>query len=197
MSSTPVVRSVSSSSAVRRGTMSRRGFTLLELVVVIGILAALAALVIPQIGMIGRSTDMAASAKTQSDLANNVQLFFQLQKRHPQGLDSLLTNTGDVYASDTTNADTQSYGLPYAGADGTRLQAQLVPTTLDNTSGQYLRSLTRSGFDWVYDHVTTAGVNSNNSGETFRGLIADANGTGNTAPSTAAVAEVTGTALLA
>lgn len=173
----------------------RRAFTLLEMVVVLFILAAIAGLTIPVVSMLGRSSDMATSAKTQSDLANNIQLFFTLQKRYPQGLDSLLTGTGDaIYAADTTNADTQTYGLPYAGADGTRLQAQLAPATL---SGNEARSVTRCGFDWVYDHVTTTGVNANNSATSFRGLIADANGTGNTAPTSVAVAEVTGAALLA
>jgi len=176
----------------------RTAFTLIELVVVLMIIAAIAGLVIPQIGMLGRTTDMAASAKTQADLANNVQLFFTLQKRYPQGLDSLLDSSGAVYASDTSNADTQNRGLPYAGADGTRLQAQLSAASLTTATGaDYLRSLTRSGFDWVYDHDTTAGVNSNNSGSTFRGLIADANGTGSSAPTSIAVAEVTGSALLA
>ncbi len=197
MSCAPAAGSVSRFSAATRGNSVRRGLTLLELVIVIGILAALAAMVVPQIGMLGRSTDMAASAKTQSDLANNVQLFFQLQKRYPQGLDSLLDSTGAIYASDTSNADTQTRGLPYAGADGTRLHAQLAVASLDNSSGEYLRSLTRSGFDWVYDHSTAVGVNANNSATVFRGLVADANGTGNAAPSSANVAELTGTALLA
>lgn len=192
-----VVRSASSFTGAPRKATGRQGFTLLELVIVIGILAALAALIVPQIGMIGRSTDMAASAKTQSDLANNVQLFFQLQKRYPQGLDSLLTSDGEIYGSDTTNGDTQTRGLPYNGADGTRLQSQLTKATLDSSSAAYLKSVTRSGFDWVYDHDTAAGLNSNNSGTIFRGLIADANGTGNGAPSSVNVAEVTGSALLA
>src|SRR5688572_6948449 len=69
---------------------ARRAFTLLELVVVLAILATLAGLVISQVSMLGRSTDMAASAKTQADIANNLQLFFVLQKRFPQNMDSLL-----------------------------------------------------------------------------------------------------------
>lgn len=175
----------------------RRGFTLIELVIVLIIIAALAGLVIPQVAMIGRSTDMAVSGKTQADIASNVQLFFTLQKRYPQGLDSLLDTSGAIYASDTTNGDTQTRGLPYSGADGTRLQAQLSAGSLTNATGaEYLRSLSRSGFDWVYDH-DTAVVNSSNSGATFRGIIADANGSGNAAPSSVAVAELTGAALLA
>lgn len=176
----------------------RSGFTLIELVVVIIIIATIAGFVIPQIGMLGRTSDMAATAKTQADIASNVQLFFTLQKRYPQGLDSLLDGTGAIYASDTNSGDTQSRGLPYSGADGTRLQAQLVAATLTNATGaEYLRSFTRSGFDWVYDHETTAGINANNSAITFRPLIENANGGTNTAPSSINVAELTGTALLA
>lgn len=173
----------------------RHGFTLIELVVVLVIIATIAGFVIPQIGMIGRSSDMAATSKTQADLANNVQLFFTLQKRYPQGLDSLLDTSGTVYSSDTSNGDTQSRGLPYSGADGTRLQAQLTKATLTVSDATYARSLTRCGFDWLFDHDTAA-TNANNSGTTFRALVADANGTGNTAPSTIDVAEVTGTYLL-
>lgn len=182
---------------VRRPLSGRVGFTLIELVVVVIIIATIAGFVIPQIGMLGRTSDMAATAKTQSDLASNIQLFFTLQKRYPQGFDSLLDGGGAIYAADTTNADTQTRGLPYGGADGTRLQAQLTAATLTNaTNAEYLRSFTRSGFDWVYDHDTAA-INSNNSAVTFRGLVADANGTGNTAPSSVNVAELTGSTLLA
>lgn len=180
----------------RNPRRSRGAFTLIELLVVIVILAALAALIVPNIGQYGRSTDMAVSAKSQADIASQVQQFFVTQKRYPQGLDSLLDTTGALYSADTTNADTQTRGLPYGGADGTRLQAQLAVGALTNaTNAEYLRSLTRSGFDWVYDHDTTA-VNSNLSNTTFRGLIADANGTGNAAPSSVNVAEVTGSYLL-
>lgn len=174
----------------------RKGFTLIELLVVIVIIAALAALIVPNVGMFGRSTDMAVSAKSQSDVANNVQQFFVLQKRYPQGMDSLMDTTGAIYASDTTNGDTQTRGLPYSGADGTRLQAQLVAASLTNATGaEYARSLTRGGLDWVYDH-DTAVINSNASNTTFRGIVADANGTGNTAPTSINVAEVTGSYMI-
>lgn len=167
----------------------RAGFTLIELLVVLIIIATIAGLVIPQIGMIGRSSDMAASAKTQSDLANNIQLYFVMQKRYPQGFDSLLDSTGALYVSDTADANTQTRGLPYAGADGTRLEAQLTAGTLTNATGaEYLRSFSRSGFDWVHDHDTSAGLNSNNSSTLTQRLTT-------TTPFN--VAEVTGAALIA
>lgn len=173
----------------------RPAFTLIELIVVVLIIATLAALVIPQIAMLTRSSDMAASAKTQSDLANNIQTFFVLQKRYPQGFDSLLDGTGAIYTSDTTDANTQTRGLPYSGADGTRLQAQLSPAALTTATGaEYLRSFTRAGFDWVYDHDTTAGINANNSATVQRFLVA--NGV-TSAPTSINVAEVNPTGPLA
>jgi prepilin-type N-terminal cleavage/methylation domain-containing protein len=129
----------------------RRAFTLIELVVVLIIVAALAGLLIPQVGMLGRSSDMAVSAKSQQDVAQNIQLFFALQKRYPQGMDSLLDTTGIVYAPNG-NGDTQTRGLPATSANGINMHLALVPATLDNAAGSYLRSFTRSGFDWVYDH---------------------------------------------
>ncbi len=176
----------------------RAGFTLIELLVVIVILAALAALIVPNIGMYGRSSDMAVSAKSQADVANQVSLFFVTQKRYPQGMDSLLDTTGTaLYDQSGVTSENQTYGFPKGGADGTYLGAQLTPATLTSaTNADYRRSLTRGGLDWVYDHDTAA-INSNTSNTTFRGLIADANGTGNAGPSSIPVAEVTGSALLA
>lgn len=140
---------------------SPRAFTLIELVVVLLILAALAGLIIPQVAMLGRSTDMAVSAKSQQDIANNIQLFFAQMKRYPQGMDSLLDTTGAVYGPDGSS-DTQTRGLPASSANGINMHLALTPVTLDNATGSYLRSFTRSGFDWVYDHNLSAN-NANDS----------------------------------
>lgn len=153
----------------------RAAFTLIELVVVLLILAAIAGLVIPQVGMLGRTTDMAVSAKTQADLASNIQLFFVLQKRYPNQLDSLLDTTQAGYAPVTPfpSGDAQTFGLPVSGADGAWMGftdngttlAQL--TTAQLTSGQ-ARSITRSGIAGIYDHATTG--NANNSANTLRAV---------------------------
>lgn len=178
---------------MKKSIRSRRSaFTLIELVVVLLILAAIAALIIPNIGMLGRTTDMAVSAKTQADVASQMNLFFVLQKRYPQGLDSLLDTTGALYSADTTNGDTQTRGFPYSGADGLRLQSVLAPATLTNATGaEYLRSLTRTGVDWVWDHDITV-VNSNVSNTSFRALVA-----GYIAPGVADSSGVAGAATVA
>lgn len=163
----------------------RRGFTLIEMVLVLIILATIAGLVISQISMLGRTADMAATAKTQQDIANQLGLYFALQKRMPQRMDSLLVPNGtsfdvliatDGAGNPVTNANLQRWGLPYAGANGTRLQDNLTPRDLaDSTAfpvGQPVRSFTRLGFDVVMDHAPAGGTitNCNESGTIHRPL---------------------------
>jgi prepilin-type N-terminal cleavage/methylation domain-containing protein len=147
-----------------------RGFTLVELIVVLVILAAVAGIVIPAVAMVGRSTDMAASASNQAELAKNIQQFFVLQKRFPQGLDSLLADmdadgtpdqvyrpvgvdtstTPPTTISDPAlvNSNNQVSGPPRSGPDfwGT--------TEMITLSGNQARSITRGGFEYVFDHQT-------------------------------------------
>lgn len=163
---------------------NRPGFTLIELVVVLMIIAAIAALIIPQVAMLGRTTDMAASAKTQADLNNNIQMHFVQLKRFPQGFDSLLVDAGGsgtptgvlapvgIDGATAATSDTDQYGgLPVNGAQSTNLANQLVLGTL---TGQFRRSLTRTGMDWVYDHETDRGAyggNNNDSALYQRALV--------------------------
>jgi len=163
----------------------RAGFTLLELIIVVIIIAALAGLVIPQVAMMGRSTDMAASAKTQGDLSNNLGTYFVLQKRWPTGMDSLLidddqdgTPEGVHTPLDTNGDGNQDTGLPDSGPhlDRSLVMLNLADPANAGTTGKdgfdpmasspdrtgFSRSFTRGGFDFVYDHDTTV-ENANNS----------------------------------
>ncbi|MGE0712978.1 MAG: type II secretion system protein [Planctomycetota bacterium] len=168
-------------SSLLRGRRARRHFTLIELVVVLMILATLAGLVVSQVSSLGRSSDMAATAKNQADLAENLGLFFVLQKRFPQRMDSLLVSDGTaptgVYVpmeddgagglQAATGESTQLRGLPISGPS---LHADLFMGTLTNaTNADYAKSFTRCGFDFVMDHDNTA-ANSNNSGVFERAL---------------------------
>lgn len=167
----------------------RRGFTLVELVVVLIILATVAGLIIPAVAGLGRSTDMAASAKTQQDLAANLQEFFVLQKRYPQGLDSLLldaTTSGSTTTPDTpaSNDGTPNavYG-PKIDALGEQVSGMTTSSpalynalALGTLTSNQRRSFTRCGFDYVYDHeafnwTTGAGVVNSNDSAIFKRLL--------------------------
>ncbi len=150
--------------------VARGGLTLIELVLVLIIIATLAGLIIPNIGMLGRTADMAASASNQSNLAQNIQLYFTLQKRFPLGMDSLLVSDGAapsaVYLPQDLDSDgNQDIGLPDSGP---HLDRSLFMGTLASSSG-YDRSFTRSGFEYVFDHDTTI-INSNDSAVFQRAL---------------------------
>jgi len=172
---------------------SSRGFTLVELIVVLVIIAAVSGLVIPAVAALGRSTDMAASAKTQQDLANNLQQFFVLQKRFPQGCDSLLVDTSTLGNSTNPNstpaapgtADGTPDGLYAPKYDAAGLQVSGMTTsnpalvnslTVGTLTSNQRASFGRGGFEYVYDHevydwTTNTGVaNSNNSGALRRNL---------------------------
>lgn len=183
-----------------------RGFTLLELVIVLMILAALAGLVIAQVAQLGRTTDMAYTAKTGADLAENLQLHFVLNKRYPTHMDSLLvdadnsggvTTAGDGLATDGVYVpawfdgsnwidpptEAQGRGLPDSGP---HLDRALVAGQLANNAGY--RSFTRCGFGTLVDHVPGSSntQNANESASIVRPLT-------NAATDFFAVVDTTGT----
>lgn len=141
------------SDSVTFHSRAQRGFTLIELVVVLLIIATLAGLVIPIVSMLTHSSAMAASAKTQADLANNLQMYFALQKRFPTGLDSLLVGDGttatEVYTPELGPDGRQISGLPDSGP---HLDEDLVLETLASTGSGFGRSFSGSGFEYVFDH---------------------------------------------
>lgn len=168
-----------------------KGFTLVELIVVLVIIAAVSGLVIPAVAALGRTTDMAASAKTQQDLANNLQQFFVLQKRFPQGMDSLLQVNTDgsipaVATAPTTLYTTVNFGGQQVSGMTTSSPNLLGLLAFDNATIadagaiQFRRSFTRGGFDYVYDHqsydpaVPAGEPNANNSGRIQRVFAAGA-----------------------
>lgn len=174
------------SEPIRTARCRRAAFTLIELVVVLMIIAAVAGLVIPNVSMLGRTTDMATSAKTQADLANNIGTYFLLQKRYPLGMDSLLVDDdGDgtpdgVYLPQDLNGDgAQDTGLPDSGPHLDR-DLEMVDLADDGNAGSFnavtgfqpmpgspdrtgfSRSFTRGGLEFVYDHDTSV-PNANDS----------------------------------
>ncbi len=97
----------------------RRGLTLLELVVVMAILVALAAILVPTL------PDMLSEANDASMVTNLTEMDKMIQSYHafndgayPNGMDSLIDSSGNLYV-----------GLP-TDSDGNPVGGYLVPTEL-------------------------------------------------------------------
>jgi general secretion pathway protein G len=66
------------------------GFTLIELVVVLAILAAVAGLLIPRLDFLRRSADTATAATGMNQAMSNIQLYRTVKGSYPSQFDSLL-----------------------------------------------------------------------------------------------------------
>jgi len=97
----------------------RSGFTLIELVVVIMILAIVAGLAVPMVGWLRRSANYGAQANTQAALASNLEFYRTTygNNAYPSHVDSLLLN------SDTTAE------ITYVDSGLGRL---ITPATIEN-----------------------------------------------------------------
>jgi prepilin-type N-terminal cleavage/methylation domain-containing protein len=136
----------------------RAGFSLMELMVVVAILAVLAGLVIAKIDYARRDANMAAGALSCGDVAQNIQLYLATTERLPSGLDSLLDTTGTLYAG-------PSKGNGSGGIIGITDGVGNIPsqTQVASVSGSPLNSLFRVGMSFVNNHDLTAS-NASDSG---------------------------------
>jgi len=75
----------------------RHGFTLLELLVVLGILALLAALVIPKLTDTYERSRSATQAYSTADIARQLETYFALNHSYPDGWDMLMGTAGTIY----------------------------------------------------------------------------------------------------
>lgn len=133
--------------AISRPT--RAGLTLMELVVVLAILVALAGIVIPLMpGMLGRS-EQAASATNLSEISKWVQTFESASNRYPLDWDSLTDGTGTVLtymASSTTKG-------PFSGST--------PPLQLTALNSNQATALTGAGITQVQLMMTTQPTGTN------------------------------------
>jgi prepilin-type N-terminal cleavage/methylation domain-containing protein len=76
----------------------RRGFTLMELLVVIGVLALLAVIAIPRVIDNYERSRSATQAYSTADISRHIEVFFALNHKYPDGWDSLMADGGAMYS---------------------------------------------------------------------------------------------------
>ncbi|HLX61104.1 MAG TPA: prepilin-type N-terminal cleavage/methylation domain-containing protein [Planctomycetota bacterium] len=129
---------------------TKRGFTLIELVVVLMVLIALAGILIPQFSGVVNRTHTAAASTNMTEI-NKAVAFYQVKtlKGYPDKLDVPLVTPGTAGLADTLEA----------GFDG-------VPVTLD---ANQTASLNAAGITTAYPLLSLAAIQSNGLSATFGG----------------------------
>jgi len=75
----------------------RRGFSLAELLVVIGVIALLAAIIIPRLADVYERSRSGVQAYSLTDASRTIENFFGVNKKYPDGWDTLTVDGGTLY----------------------------------------------------------------------------------------------------
>ena len=150
---------MSPASAVR-GKQSRRsagGFTLIELVIVVGILALLSGLVLPNLDVFKQKANKAVSATDMADMSRVIQQFYAQYTAYPDKWDSLMNNTGTAFWAASYDANKNLLPGLDSELTGGPIPGSPTKLTLDTISNDgELRSLTRMGIRNVLDAGATS-----------------------------------------
>lgn len=153
---------------LRTRSGSRRGYSLIELVVVLTILAIVAGVTVSIVGYLRRSADKGTAANVMGSLLSNIELYRVTYGVYPDRFDSLIETGGSsLYDGDPAFNDK---GLPSALMPSG--DAKITTSTL--TAGE-LSSLTKIGITTVMDHAPGTGVEGapGNTGTVARTLASD------------------------
>jgi len=147
---------------------ARRGLTLIELVIVLVILAATAALVIPRLGFLKSQSDAATSAASSADLVTHIEAYKASAGSYPLRLDSLMAGNGG--SAPTTLYSRLFFHSPATAPD------KFEVLDLNTLGSGWRGSWAHSGITTVVDHDETA-TNYSNSGTVSRTLSTATNRT--------------------
>ncbi|HZE97523.1 MAG TPA: type II secretion system protein [Planctomycetota bacterium] len=122
------------------------GFTLIELIVVLGILSIFVAMVLPKLDGLQSNANHAVGAASANDLGRYIQIYKATKNRLPDGYDSLIDpDTDDLWAPFNPGTTPPTPGLHTALSGATH---KLVKTTL--AAGE-VAALNSAGIYTLYD----------------------------------------------
>jgi prepilin-type N-terminal cleavage/methylation domain-containing protein len=122
-----------------------RGLTLLELVVVIGVLALLAGLMIPKVADLVERSRSSAQAFSTADVGRQLEMFFGMNQKYPDGWDTLTNGSGGLYANLHANLTASTGTLGSILLTGTMTEDQIT-------------SLNAAGISHAFVHDSTSSV---------------------------------------
>src|SRR5262245_60269740 len=153
-------RSERKRNSMKSNAALRRAFTLIELVIVVGVLVILAGLLLPSLDLYKLKANKGVAAANMGDISRAVQQFYAQNNVYPDRWDSLLSG-GQLWTpgppGGNPGLDPQLVGGPPAGSP-----TKLTTTTLtENGTLHEVRSLTRMGITTVLDLDATTNLPGN------------------------------------
>ena len=163
-------------------TRNRVALTLMELVVVLSVLALLAALTVPKLVDITQRSRSGTQAFSLADINRQIEIFYGLNQKYPEGWDTLTTDGGSLYTklsteltsllSTTTLSDDQVSSLKNAGIG--HLFLQDATATDPSSSGTDRRHLgTGSGHDGTANINAVVVIDKSSGGKGLNLLVTD------------------------
>jgi prepilin-type N-terminal cleavage/methylation domain-containing protein len=119
---------------MQKGARGRRGFTLIETVVTVGIVATLAAVVIPQVVRQFDNTDPARLAEDLNNIRTGIEAFTVNVKSQPGDLEDLANQIGDFGATDAQDRDSTIQNVVYSAADSSAWLGPYISASIDTSA---------------------------------------------------------------
>lgn len=135
------------------GHHARGAFTLIEMLIVLVVLAAVAALVVPTLGFVEEQSGHATAATTSAQLVSNLETYKSSTGSYPLGMDSLIDDTGAIYDGLWEHVNPSFGPVTYLEVADASPYAQSIGHVFEPNA---------AGEEFVYDHDSTS-ADPNNS----------------------------------
>ena len=130
---------------MQKVTRGRRGFTLIETVVTVGIVATLAAVVVPQVVKQFDNVDPARLAEDLNNIRTGIEAFTVNVKSQPGDLEDLVNQIGDQ-GTDAQSRDSTIQNVVYSAADSSAWIGPYISASIDTSAHGSDTDILSTGF---------------------------------------------------